>query len=160
MIIPTVCNLFLDCISSFNPLNQKTEACLGDILIFECSTAGSISGATVFQGDLLDCNDPSNEIALIHNRFSNTSAATNGTCNNGRVHGYSLPINDSESCYTSQLRVMVSPDMIGKNIICAYDNGTIANEIGNFSIEQCHVKTVTTIAPLTGKRVIHMGKRY
>ena len=118
MTIPTACNLFLDCISSFNPLNQTTEACLGDTLIFECSTAaGLISGATVFQGDLLDCNDSLNEIALIHNRFSNTPAATSRTCNNGRVRGYSLPTNDSEPCYTSQLYVMVSPDMIGKRII-------------------------------------------
>ena len=108
----------------------------------------------MFQGDLLDSNDSSNEIALIHNRFSNMSAATSKTCNSGRVCGYSLPINDSEPCYTSQLRVMVSPDMIGKTIICAYDNGTTVNEIGNFSIEQCLVKTVTTIAPLTGKCVI------
>ena len=161
MIIPTACNLFLDCISSFDPLNQTTEACLGDTLIFECRiTAGSISGATVFQGDLLDSNDSSNEIALIHNRFSNMSAATSETCNSWRVCGYSVPINGSEPCYISQLRVMVSPDMIGKNIICAYDSGATVNEIGNFSIEQCHVKIVTTIATLTGKRVIHMGKRY
>ena len=80
------CNIFLDCISSFNPLNQTTEGCLGDTLIFECSTtAGSISEATVFQGDLLDCN----EIALIHNRFSNMSVATSGICNTGRVRGQS-----------------------------------------------------------------------
>ena len=114
----------------------------------------------MFQGDLLDCSSFSNEIVLAHSRFNNMPAAISGACNSGRVCGYSLPINDSEPCYTSQLHVMVSPDMIGKNIICANDSGAIANEIGNFSIEQCHVKTVTTIAPLTGKCVIHMGKRY
>ena len=140
---------FLGCMSSFNQLNQTTEACLGNTLTFECSTAGG-SGSTVFQGDLLDCN----RIVLLHSRFSNMSAATR-SCNSGRVRGYSLPINDSEPCYTSRLHVMVSPDMIGKNIICVDDNGTTTNEIGNFSIEQCHT-AITTIAPSNGKLVIHV----
>jgi hypothetical protein len=53
---------------------------------------------------------------------------------------------------------MISPDIIGKKIIkCIYDNGTIAEEIGNYSIKQCHTTTVTTIAPSTGKLVIHVG---
>ena len=111
----------------------------------------------MFQGDLLECNCSCNEIALLHSRFNTISAATNETCNSGRVRGYSLPINDSEPCYISQLQVLVSPDMIGKSIKCAYDNGTTAKEIGNFSIEQCHATTVAPIALSTGKLVIHAG---
>ena len=101
----------------------------------------------MFQGDLLDCHG----IILLYNRFSSMPAATSETCNNGRVRGYSLPINDSEPCYTSQLHVMVSPDMIGKRITCAYDSGVTLTEVGNYSIEQCHTTTVTTIATFTGK---------
>ena len=106
----------LDCVSSFDAFNQTIEACLGDNLTFECSTKRAT--ATVFQGDLLDCNVTSNEIVLLHSRFSNISATASGICNNGTVHGYSLPINDSEPCYTctSQLHVTVSPDMIGKKL--------------------------------------------
>ena len=139
--------------SNFNQLNQTTEACLGDTLTFECSTAGRL-GSTVFQGDLLDCDG----IILLHSRFSNMSAATSETCNNGRIRGYSLPINDSEPCYTSQLHVTVSPDMTGKSIICVDDNGTTANQIGNFSIEQCHAALVTKTAQSlsTGKLIIHV----
>ena len=124
---------FIDCISSFNQLNQTTEACLGDTLIFECSTAPGL-GATVFQGDLLDCNDSSNEIVLTHSRFDMPSGAS-GICNSGRVRGHSLPINGSEPCYTSQLhvRVMVSPDMVGKSIMCVDDDGATTNKIGNLS---------------------------
>ena len=86
----------------------------------------------------------------------NTGAS--GTCNSGRVRGHSLPINDSEPCYTSQLHVTVSTDMIGKRITCVDDNGATTNEIGNFVIEQCHATIVTTIiAPSTGKVVIHVG---
>ena len=108
----------------------------------------------MFQGDLLNCTSSSNEIALLHSRF-NTSAS--GICNDGSVHGHSLATNDSEQCYTSRLYVTVSPDMIGKSITCTYDNGTTAEPIGNYSIEQCHVTTVTTIALSTGKFVIHVG---
>ena len=154
---------FLDCISSFNQLNQTTEACLhvGDNLTFECSTVPG-SGAIVFQGDLLDCNDSSNEIVLAHSRFNNTSAGASGTCNSGKVRGYSLSINSSEPCHSSQLHIMVSPDMMGKSIICVDDNGTTTEEIGNFSIEECHTMTNTTIAPSTGKLIyiIHVGKLY
>ena len=115
----------------------------------------------MFQGDLLNCTSSSDEIALLHSRFN---MSTSGICNSGRVRGHSLATNDSrlatndsKQCYTSRLYVMVSPDMIGKSITCAYDNGTIAEPIGNYSIEQCHVTTVTTIALSTGKFVIHMG---
>ena len=150
---------FIDCISSFNLLNQTTEACLGDILTFECSTAPGL-GVTVFQGDLLDCNYSFNKIVLAHSRFSNTSAATSETCNNGRIRGYSLPINGSEPCYISQLHVMISSDMIGKSIICIDDSGTTANEIGNFLIEQCHATIVTKTVLSTGKLIIHVGKSF
>ena len=139
--------------SSFNQLNQTTEACLGDTLTFECSTAPGL-GATVFQGDLLDCNNSPSEIVLVHGHF-NTPAGTSIICNSGRVRGHSLPINDSEPCYNSQLHVMVSPDMFGKSIICVDDNGATTNEIGNFSIEQCHT-AITTIVPSNGKLVIHV----
>ena len=111
----------------------------------------------MFLGDLLDCNDSSNEIVLAHSLFSNMPAATSKLCNGGKVRGHSLPINDSEPCYTSQLHVTVSPDMVGKSIICVDDDGATTNEIGNFSIEQCHT-TITTITPSTGKLVIHVGK--
>ena len=108
----------------------------------------------MFQGEFLDCSS-SNEIVLLHSRFKNMTASV--ICNDGKVRGYSLSANDSEPCYTSQLQVMVSPDIIGRSITCTYDDGTTAEEIGNYSIEQCHAMTVTTIAPSTGKLVIHVG---
>ena len=140
--------------SSFNQLNQTTEACLGDTLIFECSTAER-TGSTVFRGNLLNCNNPLNELILLHSLFSNMPAGALGICNSGRVLGYSLPINDSEPCYTSQLHVTVSPDMIGKSI-CVVDDGAITNKIGNFSIEQCHATIVPKTALSTGKLIIHV----
>ena len=107
----------------------------------------------MFQGDSLDCNSEPNEIVLIHSRFSTMPA---GTCNGGKIYGYSLSFNDTEACYTSQLHVVVSPDMIGKSIICIDDNGTTTNEIGNFTIEQCHATIVTKTTLNFGKLIIHI----
>ena len=133
-----------------------TETCQGFSLLLECSAEGE--GSTVFQGNPLNCISSNNEITLLHSRF-NTDTGNNTTCNDGKILGYSLPVDNSSNCYISQLCIMVTPDMIGKTIRCAYDDGTTATEIGNFSIErmQCHTMTVTTISPTTGKPLIHEG---
>ena len=129
-----------DCIPSFNLSNKTTEACEGFSLVLECSTRGI--GATVFEGDLLNCSNTDNDIALLHNRFTN---GTNGTCNDDKILGQSLSINDSSNCYTSLLCIMVSPDMVGKNIRCVHDNSeTGLKEIGNFSIPSNTTATTTT----------------
>ena len=144
-----------DCTSHFSRLNETTWACPGLNLVFECSViVDGVLGSTVFHGDLLDCN----EIALLHHRF-NGSVGTNGTCNKGKVLGYSLPVYNSNNCYTSLLRIMVTPGMTGKSITCAYDNGTTVKQIGNFTIEeiQCYTTAVMTITPSTGKLLIHEG---
>jgi hypothetical protein len=47
--------------------------------------------------------------------------------------------------------------MVGKSIICVDDDGATTNEIGNYTIEECHTTTVTIVAPSTGKLVIHVG---
>ena len=54
---------------------------------------------------------------------------------------------------------MVTPDMIGKSVRCAYDNGTTTKEIWSILIEatQCHTMAVTTTTPTTGKPLFHMG---
>lgn len=149
-----------DCVhvSSFNRLNETTQARLGSNLVFECSITVETVGSTVFLGGILDCNSSSNEIILIHSRF-NMSTGTSKTCNNGKVVGYSLPVYNSNNCYTSLLRITVTQDMIGKSITCVYDNGRTTKEIGSFSMEeiQCYTTTVTTITPSTGKLLIHAG---
>ena len=132
------------------------QACPGFNLTLICSAVGN--GSTVYHGNLLNCT--SNEITLLHSRFNRSSTGgTNGTCNNGKITGQSLSVNDSSNCYTSYLHIMVTPDTIGKSITCTYDNGTATKEIGSFSIEttQCHTMTVTTVTPTTGKPLIHKG---
>ena len=111
----------------------------------------------MFQGNIFNCNNSDDQIALLHSRF-NTINGASGTCNNNKIHGYSLPVDTSSNCYISQLNITVSQDMIGKTIQCVYDDGTTTKEVGNFSIEetQCHT-TVMTVSPTTGKLPNHVG---
>ena len=100
--------------------------------------------STVFQGNLLNCSSKCNEIILLRSRFT-TPTGTNGTCNNGKVVGYSLTVYNSSNCYTSLLCIMVNSDMVGKTVECVQDNGTATKEIGNFIIPPN-----TTMTPPTG----------
>ena len=116
-------------------------------LLLECSIERATS--TVFHGNLLNCSSSHDEIVLLHNRFNQESQ--NVTCNNGKVLGQSLPVNDSENCYTSLLCIMVTPDMVGKTVRCTRDNGTTTVEIGNYLISPMFLNTTaTTITPTTG----------
>lgn len=144
----------LDCTSSFDQLTTQGP-CPESNLLLECSAERTL--LTVFRGSLLNCSNTNNEITLLHSRF-NTTSGTNGTCNNGRILGYSLPDNTSSNCYISQLCITVTPDIIGKTIECAYDNGT-TEIIGSYLIgeTQCYTTTFTTITPSTGKFLIHVG---
>ena len=142
MLLIVVCPL--DCIPSFKLSNMSMEACLGFNLLLECIIEGPMS--TVFHGNLMNCSNSNNEIALLHSRFNQ-----GGTCNNGKVLGQGLPINDSENCHTSLLCIMVTPDMIGKTVGCTRDNGTTTVEIGNYLVSPNSFNTTaTTITPATG----------
>ena len=41
------------------------------------------------------------------------------TCNNGDIVGQSLGVQGDN--YTSQLNVTITPDMVGKTVMCVYD---------------------------------------
>lgn len=134
-----------DCIQSFGLSNRTTEFCEGFNLVLECSTEQTMS--TVFKGNLLNCS--SNEITLLHSRFNNNhSNGTTGACNDGEVLGQSLPIEVSGSCYISLLCIMVTPNVVGKSVTCASDNGTAVKNIGDISIPSSTQST--TITPFTG----------
>ena len=131
-----------DCIQSFGLSNRTTEICEGFSLVLECSNEKTMK-LTVFQGDLLNCSSKDNEIPLLHSRF-NSSIGTNGTCNNNMVLGQSLPIEVSRSCYISLLCIMVTPDVVGKTITCASDDGIATNTIGDFLVPSSTKPTTIT----------------
>ena len=73
---------------------------------------------TVWQGSAFDCPG-SNEITLLHNRFTSQEGAY-GECNNGDIVAKSLGVEGD--LYTSQLSVRVSAATTGKNIECLRDS--------------------------------------
>ena len=72
------------------------------------------------------------EIAILISRFNDTVLRMH-SCDNGSIVGWPwnlMKLSDSDNkIYTSRLKVTVtsSSDVIGRNISCYYDNGTIQN---------------------------------
>ena len=58
--------------------------------------------------------------------------STAGMCNNGSIVAQSLW--EQDGCYTSQLNVTVTTDMIGTSIECVYDNISSTNTVGSLNI--------------------------
>jgi hypothetical protein len=71
------------------------------------------------------------EFTLFHSLFSQGTAVT---CNGGSIVGRSVGVEGN--CYTSQLEIFVSANIIGTTIFCVYDNGLPMGEtdIGNRTI--------------------------
>jgi hypothetical protein len=106
------------------------HACHGRNLILECSVNGTVGDSTVWRGTAFsDCNI--REITLLHNRFGNKEGTT-GTCRNGDVTGWSMRVEGS--LYVSQLEITVDPEMVGKSVVCAHDDGTRSYTIGSYLI--------------------------
>ena len=94
--------------------------CPGYTLIYECTVMSGPGGVTVWNGTALNCT--SNEIVLLHRRFTSADGAFD-VCNNGSIVGQSLRVEDN--FYTSQLNVTFNSDMIGESISCVHDSTTI-----------------------------------
>ena len=54
----------------------------------------------MWKGSIFDCMSSSNEITLLHDRFSSTGG-TNGTCNNGTIVGRSVGVEDNQYTFTA-----------------------------------------------------------
>ncbi len=92
---------------------------------------GQTGGATVWQGTAFDCL--SNEITLLHSRFTYNGDGTFGVCNDGAIVGKS--IGAENGCFTSQLTIKLSANMIGENIVCINDDTSNSeSEVGSARI--------------------------
>lgn len=102
-------------------------------MTFECTINDEqkSEGSTVWQGPALSECD---EIILLH-----TASRSNfiTTCND-TITGLSLNVtekfNGSDYLYTSQLDVIVMPEMTGKIIECLYDDGTSESLVASTSL--------------------------
>lgn len=114
------------------PGTDIASSCPWSTVIFECTVTGSGGTITVWKGTAFhhDCN----EIALLHSRFVET---VSGQCNNGAITAQSLRIvnNSYSKDYVSQLKVIVTPEMIEKSIECFNDNGTASLSVGSVKLD-------------------------
>ena len=92
--------------------------CLGYTITFQCTVLSGFGGATVWKGSAFDCARSDNEVVLLHSRIE-SNEHTRRTCNNGSIIGETIQV--VGNCYTSQLHVTVSPDLIGEGIECISD---------------------------------------
>jgi hypothetical protein len=125
--------------------------CPGDILTYECTVIGSQLGTTVWHGTAFDCIYNSGEISLLHSAYADSEDSVlraYGKCNNGLIAAQSLSVVDS-LCYTSQLNITVSADVIGKSIECHYDdsNTTTLQLVGATNI--ITGKSIKVLASMT-----------
>ena len=109
-------------------------ACSDDILTYECTVVGELSGATIWRGTAFNC--PLGEIVLLHSRYAE---GTFGECND-EILAKTLSVDDNN--YTSQLNVTITPDIAGKTIECGPDENVTSVQ---FSI----------LTPTTGILIIH-----
>ena len=116
-------------------ITRSVCGCFGEILTYECTVLGGSGGATIWTGSALtDC--PSNEIVLLHQRFTGTIRS----CNNGATVAQSLHVQNN--LYTSQLNITITLDTTEKTIMCVYDDmdddtddGIPANNMSQFLIQ-------------------------
>ena len=99
-------------------------------------------GLTIWRGTAFNCL--SGEIALLLNQFTSDSdehVSTHGECNNGSIQGYS--VRAENGCYTSQLSVVMTSDLIGKSIECTYDNLYNTTTIGKVHLTHPGILCIT-----------------
>ncbi len=106
-------------------------ACPGNNLIFECTVIGGAGGATQWKGDALDLHSCSVPVFLHHRDFI-TGTTQPMVCNGGAIVIRSLRVESNR--YTSQMNISFSSTLINRTVDCAYDNGTLAVEVGSISI--------------------------
>ena len=106
------CDNHIDCLCPRNTVN------------FECTVVGAI--ATVWKGSFFDC--PSDSIVLRHRVFA---PGINGTCNNGEIVATGIEVINNS--YSSQLVIIVNPDMNNGSVECIRD-GSMETTVGT-----CHL---------------------
>ena len=129
--------LFYTCAVSSEPSNHLSLisrcVCLGYNVTYNCTVFGG--GNTIWNGTAFNCPSNSdsnnNQILLRHSGFG-AQGSSRGICNGGAIVG--VGISAIDNVFNSQLNVMVSPDVVGKNVACYHENGTSENLVGNVSI--------------------------
>ena len=131
-----MCSLLIICMGTYIIGEGKNSSrllqlddctCLGHTQTFECVVFGP--GITLWKGTAFRC--PTNEIFLRHSRYNNSGQGAHGDCNNGTIVANSVGDSDND-CYTSQLSVTFTEEMINETIECVHhytEDGSIGTKI-------------------------------
>jgi hypothetical protein len=79
------------------------------------------------------------EVALLHTEFGVPGAAR-GVCNSGAVVGYNIGVENN--CYSSNLDILVSPELNGRAVECSIDDGVTITPIGTATLSITTSKTI------------------
>ena len=105
-----------------NKLRATTDCiCPNQNATYECTTFGG--EFTLWNGSIIP---PGCEVVLSHAQFFNDTSLC--CCNDPTVVGNGLQITN-DSCYTSILTVLVTPELNGKNVSCVVDYGLNMGEV-------------------------------
>ena len=118
-------------INNFLVVNSTICTCEGYRLVYECTVdrdSGMMYVYTVWTGTAFDCPATNNEI----NFLSGIPNEDNLSCNDGAISGHVITA-DNDS-YTSQLSILVTPEVIGSNISCFIDGTTGTILIGSTTL--------------------------
>lgn len=95
--------------------------CPGYEVIYECTVNATIGEQIVWGGTAVNCSESSGHITLIQP----VNKDKERICNNGSV--VARIVNKNNGYYTSQLRVMVSPNLIGQTVQCNHNRHTTSD---------------------------------
>ena len=79
----------------------------------------------MWQGSAFHCDHSEGSLTLRHSQFAR--GMYKEECNEGGVVARAVGVTDST--FTSQLSLLVSPEINNKTVECAYDNGTTPSVI-------------------------------
>ena len=107
--------------------------CSSYSVTYTCRIFGG--GNTLWNGTAFSCPSNSdsnnNQILLRHSGFG-TERNSVGTCNGGAITGEGV---SSTGGFTSQLNVTITSDLVGRQVSCYYENGSIEILVGNSTIQ-------------------------
>ena len=118
---------------------DKDCICPGDTVTYQCTVDGDYGGFTLWKGKFFNCLSPQNHenyniVELRHSQLLKNNDAQGGEakeCNDGDIVGRIVRVeNDS---FISHLNITLTSAIIGKEIECSYDNGTIYR-VGSLNI--------------------------
>ena len=114
-----------------NLLHCGNCLCPEGTLIFSCRINGS--GATIWKGSIFNCPGKRNEITLRHSVFNNRISEATGSCNDGNIVAYNIDV--TNNIYTSQLNVIISPEMHNETVDCVqYKVNSTSVSIGTYTL--------------------------